>query len=39
MIVGLIFGILHTINGNAFGLLTAVIAFISGLVTVLTNQR
>ena len=39
IIVGLIFGILHTINGNAFGILTAVIAFICGLVTVLTNQR
>ena len=35
--VGLIFGILHAINGNAFGVLTSVIALICGLVTVLTN--
>ena len=37
MIIGLTLGILHTINGNAFGVLTAVIAFISGLVVVLIN--
>ena len=37
MIIGLTLGILHTINGNAFGVLTSVIALICGLVTVLTN--
>lgn len=37
MIIGLTFGILHAIDKNAFGLLTSVIAFICGLVTVLTN--
>ena len=37
MTVGLIFGVLHAINKKAFGILTAVIAFISGLVIVLTN--
>lgn len=35
--IGLIFGILHTINGNAFGVLTSVVALICGLVTILTN--
>lgn len=35
--VGLIFGILHTINGNEFGVLTSVMALICGLVTILTN--
>lgn len=35
--VGLAFGILHTINGNAFGVLTSVMALICGLVTILTN--
>lgn len=39
MIIGLTFSIVHVINGNAFGILTAVTAFICGLVTVLTNQR
>ena len=37
MAIGLIFGVLHAINKKAFGILTAVIAFISGLVIVLTN--
>ena len=37
MVVGLTCGILHTINGNAFGVLTSVMAFICGLITVLTN--
>ena len=37
IIVGLIFGVLHAINKNAFGILTAVIAFISGLVIILAN--
>lgn len=37
MTVGLTFSILHTINSNAFGVLTSVVAFICGLVTVLTN--
>ena len=35
--VGLSFGILHTIDMNAFGVLTSVMAFICGLLTVLTN--
>ena len=39
MIIGLTFGIVHAIDGNAFRILTAVTAFICGLVTVLTNQR
>ena len=39
MIIGLTCGILHAINGNSFGLLTSVIAFICGLITVLTNRR
>ena len=39
MTIGVTFGILHAINRDAFGILTAVIAFICGLVTVLTNQR
>ena len=37
MAIGVIFGILHAINRDTFGILTAVTAFISGLVTVLTN--
>ena len=37
MVVGLTFGILHTINGNVFGVMTSVMAFICGLLTVLTN--
>ncbi len=37
MVVGLTFGILHTIDRNAFGVMTAVMAFICGLITVLTN--
>ena len=37
MIIGLTLGILHAINKNTFGALTAVIGFISGLVVVLTN--
>lgn len=37
MTIGLTFGILHTINGNVFGVTTAVMAFICGLITVLTN--
>lgn len=39
MAVGLTFGILHAINRNAFGILTAGIAFIGGLVEVLINYR
>ena len=39
MTIGLTFCILHTINGNAFGILTAIIAFVARLITVLTNQR
>ena len=37
MAIGLTFGILNASNRNALGVLTAVIAFISGLVIVLTN--
>ena len=37
MTIGVTFGTLHAINGDAFGILTAIIAFIGGLVTVLTN--
>lgn len=37
MTVGLTFGILHTINGNVFGVMTSVMAFICGPTTVLTN--
>ena len=37
MIIGLTFGVLHASNRNALGTLTAVIAFICGLVIVLTN--
>ena len=32
--IGLSFGILHTINMNAFGVLTAIIALICGFITV-----
>ena len=39
MIIGLTFGIVHVIDGNAFGILTAVTVFICGLVTVLTDWR
>lgn len=39
MTIGVTFGTLHAINRDTFGILTAVTAFISGLVTVLTNQR
>ena len=37
MTIGVTFGILHAINRDAFGILTAGLAFISGLVTVLIN--
>ena len=39
MAIGLIFGVLNASNRNALGTLTAVTAFISGLVIVLTNWR
>ena len=39
MIIGLTFGIVHVIDRNAFGILTAVTVFICGLVTVLTDWR
>ena len=37
MTIGVTFGTLHVLNRDAFGILTAVTAFISRLVTVLTN--
>ena len=37
MIIGAIFGILHAINKNEIGMLSAGFAFMSGLVIVLTN--
>lgn len=37
MTIGVTFGILHAINRDAFGILTASLAFISGLITVLIN--
>ena len=37
MVVGLTFSILHTIGRNAFGVMTAAMAFICGLITILTN--
>ena len=37
MTIGVTFGILHAINRDAFGILTAGLAFISWLVTVLIN--
>ena len=38
MTIGVTFGILHVINRDAFGILTAGLAFMSGLITVLINQ-
>lgn len=38
MTIGVTFSILHARNRDAFGMLTAGLAFISGLIAVLTNQ-
>ena len=37
MIIGVIFGILHAINKNECGMLSAGLAFTSGMIIVLTN--
>ena len=37
MTVGVTFGVLHIINRDTFGILTAGLAFISGLITVLIH--
>lgn len=37
MIIGVIFGILHAINKNECGMLSAGLAFTGGMIIVLTN--
>ena len=37
MIIGVIFGILHAINKNEIGILSAGLAFTGGMIIVLTN--
>ena len=37
MIIGVIFGILHAINKNEIGMLSAGLAFTGGMIIVLTN--
>lgn len=37
MIIGVIFSILHTINKNEIGILSAGLAFTGGMIIVLTN--
>lgn len=37
MIIGVIFGILHAINKNEIGMLSAGLAFTGGMIVVLTN--
>lgn len=38
MIIGLVFGTLNAVKGNMFGAMTGIMAFICGLITLLTNK-